>query len=383
MYLYSFIQMFIKKLFYHPLAVKHLDLINETARKMFTDKCISSLTFNALVSRIYDRLKKIDEIKKEGGCHCQICGLVYSHNLSHHLRHIHKINTKDYKITFPDSPTLSEKILNEMSERVKGENNPSYNHGGKHSPFSRNFIHYKHLSDEEVEKKIREVCDKNSISNKENGNTNTTIEYWLKQGYSEEEAKRRQSERQTTFSLEICIEKHGKEEGTRIWKERQDKWQKSLLSKEDYEEMNKRKDSASIEYFRKKYPDDPEKAQEEYNKRVMTNQWCKKECSVEEDVPGTLYYIYFWNDDIEFWKIGITRKSIEERFWEGQYSPRFDLNKKVIKTWQGLYINECYRKEQEILAEMVEWRIKIDHNNFSTSEAFSKDISLLSEHLEV
>ena len=204
------------------------------------------------------------------------------------------------------------------------------------------------------------------------------IEWWLNQGYSEEEAKIKRSERQSTFSLEKCITKHGEEEGTRIWKERQVKWQNTLQSREDYDEIKKRRDNSSLQFFQKKYPDDPEKAQEEYKKRCFTGNW-KKECPIEEDVPGTLYYIYFWNDDIEFWKIGITRRSIGNRFWEGQYSQRFDLNKKVIKTWQGLYINECYRKEQEILEEMFEWRIKIDHNNFSTSEAFSKDVLLNEE----
>lgn len=58
--------------------------------------------------------------------------------------------------------------------------------------------------------------------------TQTQIGYWLNKGFSEEEARGRLSERQLTFSLDICIEKYGEEEGRRIFNERQNKWNKSL-----------------------------------------------------------------------------------------------------------------------------------------------------------
>ena len=61
------------------------------------------------------------------------------------------------------------------------------------------------------------------------------VEYWLLRGYSQKEAEEAVSLEQTTFSLDICIEKHGKIEGTRIWQERQDKWQATLTSKEPEE----------------------------------------------------------------------------------------------------------------------------------------------------
>ena len=53
-------------------------------------------------------------------------------------------------------------------------------------------------------------------------------EYWLKKGYSKREAKEKVKERQTTFSLDICIKKHGKERGIEIFNERQKKWQNAL-----------------------------------------------------------------------------------------------------------------------------------------------------------
>lgn len=56
------------------------------------------------------------------------------------------------------------------------------------------------------------------------------LQYWLNKGFSEDEAKVKRSEKQTTFSKEICIQKYGEEEGLKIFTERQNKWSKSLTS---------------------------------------------------------------------------------------------------------------------------------------------------------
>lgn len=53
-------------------------------------------------------------------------------------------------------------------------------------------------------------------------------EYWLNKGYTEEEAKEKISNLQRTFTLEKCIEKHGEEEGLQIYNNRQKKWLESL-----------------------------------------------------------------------------------------------------------------------------------------------------------
>jgi len=66
----------------------------------------------------------------------------------------------------------------------------------------------------------------------------TNNAYWVKRGLTEEEATKKVSERQTTFSKEICIEKYGKVEGLKRWKDRQDKWQNTINSKSD-EEINR------------------------------------------------------------------------------------------------------------------------------------------------
>ena len=71
----------------------------------------------------------------------------------------------------------------------------------------------------------------------------TKIEYYLAKGFTLEESKEKLTERQTTFSKEICIEKYGKEEGLKIWMDRQEKWIETMDSKPEEEkiEINRKK----------------------------------------------------------------------------------------------------------------------------------------------
>ncbi len=52
--------------------------------------------------------------------------------------------------------------------------------------------------------------------------------YWVNQGYSEEDALKKVTERQTTFSKEKCIAKYGEIDGLKRWEERQERWQFNL-----------------------------------------------------------------------------------------------------------------------------------------------------------
>jgi hypothetical protein len=65
----------------------------------------------------------------------------------------------------------------------------------------------------------------------------TQIGFYLKRGFNESEANEIVKKRQSTFNYSKCIEKYGRNEGHRIWKERQEKWYektKDKLSKGDY-----------------------------------------------------------------------------------------------------------------------------------------------------
>jgi hypothetical protein len=155
---------------------------------------------------------------------CKVCG-IYSHQLSSHIK-THNLTAQQYKDTY-NSPLCSETYLQNSSKRIKGDKNPGYNHNGKLSPFSKKFVKYKKLSDEEITKTISEMATDAQYKSKENGNLAVTKEYFIKHGYTEEEAKNLLKKRQTTFNKDICIEKYGEEKGIERWNKRQEKWLKS------------------------------------------------------------------------------------------------------------------------------------------------------------
>ena len=54
--------------------------------------------------------------------------------------------------------------------------------------------------------------------------------YWIRKGMTEDEAIKKVSEVQTTFSLEKCIEKYGEEAGRKRWSERQENWKSKVFN---------------------------------------------------------------------------------------------------------------------------------------------------------
>lgn len=162
----------------------------------------------------FNLIKSKSQLKCEGAIDCKICGIL-SHDLTSHITRVHNIKPSIYKEKYGNF--RSEKYLKNQSENIKGEKNPAFKHNGKFSPLSENFIYY----DENY--KI-EIIEKISKSNKNNGNTNTTLKYWLSKGYSEEDAKNKLSERQQTFTLQKCVKKYGEELGKEIWLKRQERW---------------------------------------------------------------------------------------------------------------------------------------------------------------
>ena len=158
----------------------------------------------------------------------------------------------DYIMEFPDTPLVCEKTSKKLSETskfymnlpevkqrysdmFKGDKNPNAkcNTTEKYrksiSPFSKSFKKYEGMTDEEKDKQIREYlqCDR------DDRNT-CQVKYWIKKGYSEDEAKQRVSERQRTFTLEKCIAKYGEEDGIKRYTERQTKW--SAKIEEQYQQ---------------------------------------------------------------------------------------------------------------------------------------------------
>ena len=191
---------------------------------------------------------------------CQICGCRAS-DLHKHITRYHKMTIEDYckRFNIEEIELQSLTLRNHNSEMQKkayaegrlqgwgkGDANPSRRKEvkeGRKSIFSKNCEKYDGMSDEEKEIAIDNILKDLAKKKKEKNNNPLTIAYYLKRGATEEEAKKLLNERQRTFSLEICIEKFGKEEGEKRFKDRQKKWQNTLnqLPQEEIIRINKAK----------------------------------------------------------------------------------------------------------------------------------------------
>lgn len=133
------------------------------------------------------------------------------------LKGIHQTTRDYYRITTDMS---EDEIIQFLKE--KSHVSPEY-------WVSRNFADFEDKIKEHQEKASQEFAKKRQENPEEySAVTHTQIGYWINKGFSEDEAKEKLSERQTTFSLDICIKKYGAEEGRRVFTKRQKMWNKSL-----------------------------------------------------------------------------------------------------------------------------------------------------------
>lgn len=255
---------------------------------------------------------------------------------------------KLYKILYGE--TLGKLKWQEKIDKVKGSNNPWYNHGGKLSIFSENCNQYSHLSNED--KKIITEQKKDDLKHYKDANPwmygKMKIEYWIKKGYSEEESKQKVKESSNTFTLEKQIKKHGLEEGTKRWEDRQIRWQNTMNSKpqDEIDDINRRKSSGIGRYL-------------------------------DRNISGKLYYIHFYNEENEFWKIGITsnKNIFGGRFASNEvFAKNHNLKQDLIFTKEFETIQEAYEIEQQILKLNNSNRITIDYNTFYSTECFKVNI---------
>jgi hypothetical protein len=118
-----------------------------------------------------------------------------------------------------------------LSNKFKGENNINHKlnttelERQKKSPFSIEFWKLKYPKYNDIKlNNILESFRESALSNRE---FDTRLDYYIKRGFSEEDGLKLLKERQTTFSLDICIEKYGEIAGLKRWKDRQEKWLKN------------------------------------------------------------------------------------------------------------------------------------------------------------
>lgn len=156
---------------------------------------------------------------------CEECGLKCV-NVSLHVRRSHSPHSvEDYRICYPDAPLWPRSYIEAKRIAAKSESNPFRNHGGKYSPFSK----LSGRSEEAIEESKRKAS--------ENRTHTTRLDYWVSMGLSLDESKKRLKERQTTFSKEKLILRHGPVVGLEMFHSRQIRWLDTLLSRYSPEEL--------------------------------------------------------------------------------------------------------------------------------------------------
>jgi hypothetical protein len=100
-------------------------------------ECRRQFNLNNIADKVKQKNNKKFEnsIKDEDYVECLYCGLK-ARDLTKHIFNIHKIPVCEYT-----GKTRCDNYLNKQSERIRGNKNPAYNHGGKLSPFSKKFIY--------------------------------------------------------------------------------------------------------------------------------------------------------------------------------------------------------------------------------------------------
>lgn len=176
---------------------------------------------------------------------CKECGWK-AFDLVTHITKFHKMPMKEYysKHNCGVESVFHPEQLKNRQDRIAGEKNPGYQHGGKLSSVSKNFIHYQGLSSEETTTKINNIVVKQAESRENNNGYTTRVSYWLARGFNLDESIQKVKERQSTFSLQRCIEELGEIEGTKRWNDRQQLWMYNLYSKmtqAEIDDLNHRK----------------------------------------------------------------------------------------------------------------------------------------------
>lgn len=265
------------------------------------------------------------------------------------LRHKKAINCSDIvEVYFPGDSESQEKF-----RIYRKDKNPFTGHDAKLSPFSEKFIGYENVSAAEIKTTIRKITRRDDPAHNP-----TQINYWIKKGFSPDEAKDKVYKRQQTFSKTICIEKYGEEEGIKRFNERQEKWLQTLSNKpeEEIKRINESKLAKPIGPI--------SRIEEEFLNAITTdktthNVWVQG-CGVGDLVLKNKL-IEFYGD---YWHCN--PRTYKKDFWNPQLhmtaKEKWDFDKKRIKRFEekGYKIKivwECdYKKDKDkIIKECVEF----------------------------
>lgn len=157
----------------------------------------------------------------------------------------------------------------------------------------------------------------------------TSLEYFLRDGLSLEDAKIALKQRQATFSKQICIEKYGEEAGLKRFKERQDRWINTLnsLPEEEKQRILIQKTSRSKRYSKE--------ATAFFIKLLdalgidIDNEYVKM-CDNE---------LFLWSKSkkICFYDFAMMDKKIIIEYHGSAFHPHYSLTEDQLKTWINPY----------------------------------------------
>lgn len=201
------------------------------------DECESCAKITNAERKIAESRIRYTSDNEDDWVECPICGLRAGSIITRHMPSAHGISGEEFRSMYPGLRGVSESWRKTHSDISKSEKNPFRNHGGKYSPNSKKFVGYENYNEDELQEALSNNRKKMSDSLLTNNNLNSRISYWTARGYSEEEAASLVSERQRTFTLDLCIERYGAPFGILVWEKRQSKWQETLNSKSPEEKI--------------------------------------------------------------------------------------------------------------------------------------------------
>jgi len=165
---------------------------------------------------------------------CPVCNLRTKQITPRHAQ-MHGFNTATL---FQQHVGMERITCDSTKAKFQGANNPGYQHGGRLSHFSKNFIHG---YDEEKHNKL--ISD-NSYRNKNSPELfKTNIAYWLKKADGDESIAKQLYTKFQTRNLEWFVEKYGRAEGIKRHAAKTEKWINTLQAKpvEELLSINRKK----------------------------------------------------------------------------------------------------------------------------------------------
>lgn len=147
-------------------------------------------------------------------CEQRVQQITIKHAQSHGFTTTEEMKIKNNMLTI---------TCDKLKEKSQGENNPGYQHGGKFSKFSKNFIHGYDVDwhKEQIEKfKTDKQENPEKYPNR--------IEYWIKKAKGDNVEAERLYKKWQTRDLSFFVDKYGKEEGIKRHRLKTAKWVNSM-----------------------------------------------------------------------------------------------------------------------------------------------------------